>query len=62
MKQNEPLARVIIGEPIVIWRDSQGLVGMDNRARTPAPLSKGRFDGDTVQCMYHGMRLKLANA
>jgi phenylpropionate dioxygenase-like ring-hydroxylating dioxygenase large terminal subunit len=58
MKQNEPLARVIIGEPIVIWRDSQGsLVGMDNRCpHRLAPLSKGRFDGDTVQCMYHGMR------
>jgi len=58
MEPGKPLARVIIGEPIVIWRDGLGeLVAMDNRCpHRLAPLSKGRFDGDTVQCMYHGMR------
>jgi vanillate O-demethylase monooxygenase subunit len=58
MEDSKPLDRVIIGEPIVIWKDSQGeLVAMDNRCpHRLAPLSKGRFQDDTVQCMYHGLR------
>lgn len=52
------LARIIIGEPIVIWRRAdRKLVAMDNRCpHRLAPLSKGCVDGDSIQCMYHGMR------
>lgn len=58
MEAGKPLAREIIGTPIVFWRDADGaLVAMDNRCpHRLAPLSSGRFEGDVVQCMYHGMR------
>jgi len=55
---DEPLTRIIIGEPIVIWRTDNGeLIAMDNRCpHRLAPLSKGRISGDTIQCMYHGLK------
>ena len=46
----------ILGEPIVIFRDSNGAPrAMENRcAHRLAPLSLGRCEGNNVRCMYHG--------
>lgn len=52
-----PLGRIIIGEPVVVWRDDEGLLhAMEDRCpHRHAPLSLGRVDGCTLKCMYHGM-------
>jgi phenylpropionate dioxygenase-like ring-hydroxylating dioxygenase large terminal subunit len=54
----KPLGRVIIGQPIVVWRDSGGLMqaAEDRCPHRHAPLSMGRVEGDRLTCMYHGMR------
>ncbi|MCP5144403.1 MAG: aromatic ring-hydroxylating dioxygenase subunit alpha [Gammaproteobacteria bacterium] len=53
------LGRVIIGEPVVIWRTAGGeLRAMADRCpHRHAPLSRGRVEGDSIRCMYHGMTL-----
>src|SRR6218665_1966719 len=52
------LSRTIINVPLVIWRTAQGeVVALDDRCcHRGAPLSKGRREGDSVRCMYHGLR------
>lgn len=52
-----PIGRVVIGEPIVIWRDEGGaLHAMEDRCpHRHAPLSLGRVEGNALRCMYHGM-------
>ena len=54
---DQPLGRVILGEPIVVWRDGNGgLHAMEGRCpHRHAPLSMGRVEGDRLRCMYHGM-------
>jgi vanillate O-demethylase monooxygenase subunit len=51
------LGRVIIGEPVVVWRDDAGgLHAMEDRCpHRHAPLSMGRIEGEGLRCMYHGM-------
>lgn len=53
----KPVGRVIIEQPVVVWRDQQGIVhaAEDRCPHRHAPLSLGRVNGDTIQCMYHGM-------
>jgi phenylpropionate dioxygenase-like ring-hydroxylating dioxygenase large terminal subunit len=54
--------RVLLNEPIVMFRDSQGAVHA-MRDRCPhrfAPLHLGLLDGDTVQCRYHGLKFSSA--
>ena len=55
---DNPLARAIIGEPLVLWRRADGTaVAMEDRCpHRHAPLSKGRVEGDVIRCMYHGLR------
>jgi len=53
-----PLARTILGEPIVFFRTAAGApVAFEDRCcHRSAPLSLGRVvDGDQLQCGYHGM-------
>ncbi|MES2262738.1 MAG: aromatic ring-hydroxylating dioxygenase subunit alpha [Pseudomonadota bacterium] len=52
------LARTILSESIVLWRDQDGnAVAFEDRCcHRGAPLSKGRQEGDCVRCMYHGLK------
>ena len=54
----QPIARTIINEPVVIYRAaSGGVVAMADRCcHRFAPLSLGRVEGDELRCMYHGLR------
>ncbi len=51
------LARVITRVPLIFWRDGAGqVVALEDRCcHRAAPLSKGRREGDTIRCMYHGL-------
>lgn len=48
----------IIGEPVVLARLQDGtLVALEDRcAHRAAALSYGRVEGDSLRCMYHGVR------
>lgn len=52
------LARTILGEPIVLFRTSDGAVAAleDRCCHRNAPLSAGRLRGDELECGYHGFR------
>lgn len=54
--ENRPLARTIVGEPIVFYRDTRGeVVALEDRCvHRQAPLSLGEVVGDHLQCGYHG--------
>lgn len=48
--------RTVLGEPIAVYRSSQGLVALADRCvHRGAPLSKGRQEGDNLRCGYHGL-------
>ncbi|WP_169833124.1 aromatic ring-hydroxylating dioxygenase subunit alpha [Sphingomonas panacis] len=51
------LGRVIINQPVAVWRDEQGSFRAveDRCPHRHAPLSMGRVVGNNLQCMYHGM-------
>jgi phenylpropionate dioxygenase-like ring-hydroxylating dioxygenase large terminal subunit len=53
-----PLGRTILGEPIVFYRLEDGTpVALEDRcAHRHLPLSMGTLVGDTLQCLYHGLR------
>jgi vanillate O-demethylase monooxygenase subunit len=52
------LARTLLGTPVVIWRADSGAVHAfeDLCCHRGAPLSRGRLEGDSLRCMYHGLR------
>jgi phenylpropionate dioxygenase-like ring-hydroxylating dioxygenase large terminal subunit len=54
----KPLARTILGEPIVFFRTEAGVPAAleDRCAHRHLPLSMGKLDGDELQCHYHGLR------
>ena len=49
---HEPLARTILGEPIVLWRtdDGSAIAFEDRCCHRHAPLSAGKVRGDRLQC------------
>lgn len=51
------LGRTICGDPIVLFRDSDGAPAAleDRCCHRHLPLSLGKRSGDTVQCGYHGL-------
>ncbi|HWU65326.1 MAG TPA: aromatic ring-hydroxylating dioxygenase subunit alpha [Ensifer sp.] len=57
LKHDSPIARTVIGEPIVLARQSDGKpYALEDRCpHRFAPLSKGRQEGDLLRCMYHGL-------
>ncbi len=52
------LAKVMLGEPILIGRDASGspFALRDLCPHRGMPLTAGRFDGCEVECCYHGWR------
>ena len=58
------LARTLLGEPVVFYRDTQGQVVAlaDKCPHRAAPLSHGRVEGDHIRCMYHGMQFNPQGA
>ena len=54
----KPLARMILGEPIVFFRKEDGTpVALEDRCvHRHLPLSMGKLVGDILQCHYHGLR------
>lgn len=53
---DRPLGRMILGEPIVLFRGQGGTAAAleDRCVHRQAPLSLGEVVGDTLQCGYHG--------
>jgi phenylpropionate dioxygenase-like ring-hydroxylating dioxygenase large terminal subunit len=53
---HEPLARTVLGEPVVLYRGTDGTpVALADRCpHRRYPLSLGRLDGDLLVCGYHG--------
>ena len=53
-----PIQRVILGEPVVLYRTAQGaVVGLSDRCpHRFAPLHMGSVKGDCIECPYHGLR------
>jgi len=58
LRRRATLAKVMLGEPILIGRDAGGapFVLRDPCPHRGMPLSAGRFDGREVECCYHGWR------
>jgi phenylpropionate dioxygenase-like ring-hydroxylating dioxygenase large terminal subunit len=54
---DQPLARMILGEPLVLYRQSDATVValLDRCAHRSMPLSLGKVCGDRIVCSYHGM-------
>jgi vanillate O-demethylase monooxygenase subunit len=54
---DKPAARVILDEPIVLFRKPDGAVAAleDRCVHRHAPLHLGRVIGDQIQCGYHGL-------
>jgi len=53
-----PLRRVILGEPVVLFRTEAGVaVAFEDRCpHRHLPLSMGKLTGDVLQCAYHGLQ------
>jgi phenylpropionate dioxygenase-like ring-hydroxylating dioxygenase large terminal subunit len=62
--QDAMLARTLLNEPVLIYRDSQGkAVALENRCcHRAAPLHLGRKEGDCIRCMYHGLKFDPTGA
>jgi len=54
---HEPLSRVLLGEPVVLFRTKSGApVALEDRcAHRLLPLSMGKVIGDAIQCHYHAL-------
>jgi vanillate O-demethylase monooxygenase subunit len=59
-----PLRRIFLEEPVVMYRKADGTpVAMSDRCVHRAfPLSRGRVEGDTIICGYHGFKFDADGA
>ncbi len=59
-----PLARTFLGEPVVLFRTTDGTaVALEDRCcHRHLPLSLGKVIGDEIECGYHGLRFDAAGA
>jgi phenylpropionate dioxygenase-like ring-hydroxylating dioxygenase large terminal subunit len=57
LKDGGPLGRTLLGEPVVMFRDSHGKAHAleDRCCHRHLPLSLGQVAGDRMQCGYHGL-------
>jgi phenylpropionate dioxygenase-like ring-hydroxylating dioxygenase large terminal subunit len=55
---HKPLGRMILGEPVVLFRKEDGtVVALEDRCvHRHLPLSMGKLVGDRLQCHYHGLQ------
>lgn len=62
--RGRPLARVILGTPLVLFRASAGEATalLDRCAHRNVPLSLGKVAGERLQCAYHGWQFDGAGA
>lgn len=61
LRADRPLGRKILGESIVLFRSSAGIVALEDRCpHKNVALSLGRVVDDTLQCRYHGWRFDHA--
>ena len=60
--RDRPLGRVFLGDPVVLFRDSDGNPAAleDRCCHRHLPLSLGKIVNDTLQCGYHGLRFDLS--
>ncbi|QCK86352.1 aromatic ring-hydroxylating dioxygenase subunit alpha [Phreatobacter aquaticus] len=58
LKPGKTLAKTLVGEPVLMGRSKTGEVFAirDVCPHRGIPLRYGQFDGETVQCCYHGWR------
>jgi len=63
LRGRELESALLLGVPLAIGRDAQGRVFAlrDSCPHRAMPLSHGRFDGETVECSYHGWRFAVEN-
>eukprot|EP00931_Biecheleriopsis_adriatica_P062250 TRINITY_DN37496_c0_g2_i1.p1 TRINITY_DN37496_c0_g2~~TRINITY_DN37496_c0_g2_i1.p1 ORF type:complete len:443 (-),score=67.89 TRINITY_DN37496_c0_g2_i1:21-1349(-) len=58
----QPMATSLLGDPIVLWRDSGAAIRCvaDKCPHRSAPLSLGRINGATgnIECIYHGWQME----
>jgi phenylpropionate dioxygenase-like ring-hydroxylating dioxygenase large terminal subunit len=54
----KPLARMILGEPVVLFRteDGKAVAFEDRCVHRHLPLSMGKLVGNILQCHYHGLQ------
>lgn len=54
-----PLARTLLGVPMVLWRKLNGDVAAlrDACPHRLLPLSMGFKEADSIRCKYHGLKL-----
>ncbi|MBI05234.1 MAG: hypothetical protein CMI96_05390 [Pelagibacteraceae bacterium] len=57
LEGNGPLGRMLLNEPVVMYRDSAGkAIALEDRCcHRQLPLSLGQVKGDRLQCGYHGL-------
>ncbi|MEC7489279.1 MAG: aromatic ring-hydroxylating dioxygenase subunit alpha [Pseudomonadota bacterium] len=57
-----PLSRTILGQPVVLFRDSTGRPAAleDRCCHRHLPLSRGRVVGNRIRCGYHGLEFNAA--
>ncbi|MBA5775855.1 aromatic ring-hydroxylating dioxygenase subunit alpha [Stappia sp. F7233] len=58
LKAGKTMAKKLMGEPVLFGRDRHGkaFAIRDICPHRGIPLRYGRFDGETVQCCYHGWK------
>lgn len=62
VKKGKLIQKEVLGERIAFGRDERGKVFAlkDNCPHRGVPLSQGWFDGQTIQCCYHGWKFNCS--
>ena len=62
--QDKLLPRTLLDDPIVFFRTQTGTAAalFDRCPHRFAPLSRGRLEGEAIECGYHGLRFDRTGA